>query len=250
MLKVTKFSNPFYLLVVLLIYSLNSYGIEVLEKEFAPIQMNNSTCQSYALAVALHLIDTRGQYSIESDIESIIEIKLRSMEEKIRDLILQEMSVRGVNISNHTDWAKAIKKFTNGRYTVSNRSFVGEQKFYKYILKHFAKSPACYVESGKCVFKNKLSSILSPAILLSSIASAEKYTYRSGHIVGIVDIGKEYILKPELKIINSSNERSANSCTPLHGSVSWISNYQPKIIWHTVNKTPVFNLAWITSTTN
>ncbi len=209
------------------------FAVDLVEEEFAPIQTDGRSCQSYALAIALHLQDNTGEFYIAGDSDSTVALEMLQRERQIRALVMKSMGKR--RISYRSDWKYAVEHYTNKKYTLKTVYKTSEQSLFDFIKEHFKNGPACLPSAGKCIFKEqKASNLPLPRLLLTSLSSAEHQHYRQGHVVGIVDIKEEqekFTLRPYIKVINSYAKNTAFSCVEKRGKVSWLSDYTPRILW-------------------
>lgn len=202
-----------------------------------PAQSNNSTCQSYALATALSMLQPPSQVaSYEWGIENVNDLRRNEM--TIRGAIEREMKKR-LNVDNlspndesiRDDWKKAIKKLTFGQYEVANKYFLSLDEMIEFL-------------KDKVPVRSKINT-LAPYIIstpttfyFTSFRRVEESTY-AGHIVSIIGVDADeqrYSSEPvALLLVNSYVKGDDNECLPkeqekgkYYGSAGWTNNYMMK----------------------
>jgi hypothetical protein len=200
-----------------------------------PAQQTNRSCQSYALAVALHQADTRFLFQIDGETQERLAVSLGQLEERIRKQIEIIKGERGA--SNRDDWDKAIRKVSGNQYKVHHFWINGQQKFDDFLVSHFQQGSACEDVTKAC-FITKIKRAMGkhvPPIVLVSVKSVEKSIYSTGHIVGIVDANPRATLLPgnnlPLRILNSAARNTAYTCLAERtGVVHWTNDYKLKYL--------------------
>jgi hypothetical protein len=222
----------------LFVYSISS-SFELDESEFIPRQYNNQSCQSYALALALHFTGDPRYFIQDTEPADILK-KLRVMELEIRERIEY---IRKLNNEkpHRRQWAWAIENLTFNKYTVKYKWMNTLANYYSFLEKNYQDGPFCTTVAGKCVFNQwQLHNNDKQKLLLISTKRIYSQRYDDGHIVSVLDYEGNYnqlysYQKPKLKIVNSWSKTTPYTCTPIsRGSVATINDYDlthPIITW-------------------
>lgn len=197
-----------------------------------PVQVNNSTCQSYVLAMALAMHEPAGQpatYQWRMENES----ELRVHEANIRSEVVKAMKERlgdqysPQSSSIREDWRVALKQITVGQYTVKDQYFLSLDDMLDFV------SSRVPVRS-----KNQVASVVTLStpftLYFTSVSEIEGKPYSSGHIVSIIGIEADAKRNPRnLLIINSAAKGDDNECLPdepvnnsgYFGKAGWVDEY-------------------------
>lgn len=212
-----------------------------------PKQMDENSCQSYSLALALHMEDPDGPYRLDTSNPDKFAASLGYRESAIRKLVWQQMRRGQRDASNRIDWARAVQVFTGNRYTLVSKNKYNIHEYFRLIERHFGiihcqdnlTCPRSRIDSSKN------GTHIRP--LLISMLSIESNTYLSGHVVTITGYDDNYESPtggpwlPRLRVVNSSTA-PLSYCGPKIGVEKWITKYTPTS-W--VGRRLYYNLAWI-----
>jgi len=200
-----------------------------------PRQMNNSSCQSYALGLAVHYEDRGESFSFDQTSEELFFDDIRDAEAKIRTLV--EFAKGEEHVSHRGHWKQAIREYSgvNGqpKYQVRENISSAAQtlpQFQGALLKHFASNCS---EVDECpITRHGNTEGVTPRPLIVSITGVHGLPYKSSHVVLVKDVrpkggydGRSSHLPSRMEYLveNSASRRTDMTCGK-SGSREWVSN--------------------------
>lgn len=200
-----------------------------------PRQMNDSSCQSYALGLAVHYEDRGGFFSFDQTSEEQFFDDIRGAEAKIRTLVAFAKGEEHVSHRGH--WKQAIREYSgvNGqpKYQVRENISSAAQtlpQFQNALLKHFASK--CTRDDECPITRRGNTEGAPPRPLIASITGVNGLPYKSSHVVLIKDVrpkggfdGRSSHLPSRMEYLleNSASRRTGMTCGK-SGSTEWVSN--------------------------
>ncbi|MCR9903258.1 hypothetical protein NB568_10715 [Vibrio alginolyticus] len=225
-------------------------------------QMDNSSCQSHILAIALIHQGFRNKQLLHyrfdsSTLAKQVTAEVGKLESEIRSIILRIKKGRD---STRPEWERAVEEITNGDFRL--RGSYTKFDYYKYDLspkrfsdfmeRHFSMKGCSSTDITKCIVNFNLFTY-RPPMIITSITFAEHEGHNQsygGHVIGILNAKPKKVTErqPELLIVNTSVKGLRNGSCSINkpprpdwdGTVEWVKKYElkssvPKGSYHFVN---------------
>ncbi|WP_157738916.1 hypothetical protein [Labrenzia sp. VG12] len=263
--------NCFFKVINIAFYSyLIAVGATEAGEKLLPPQLNNRTCQSFALAVALQSEEDKKQIVVDDTINLELFQSIQRKESAIRDLVVRRMKSKGQKSSTREDWDYVVRLYTGGKYRVQTRYYYGQPKLLSAIREHFFPREECIKRNAYCSDSRRgnepvLNEERGARYLLTSVSYIDGRTYNSGHVVTLAGMTELPILDsektPQLKVINSYYSGGASQvCVNPRTQIHWTNEFKLKFLWHVFDrrskyftkmkrkKIPVLSISWVEAT--